>query len=387
MVMEFGYGLEPKSKKAYRDEWNLYLRFCQRSSIRRVPGRDVRWSFAVVRDYLQWRSRRVNVRTLHGIKSKLKHGGLCWGYVLPNAKGEEPAALRLQLALVHRAIGKRQARECKAAGTTTDPKRSLALGRVAIGLLFSAYGATTRAGFRKLDVATRHWLVICVAMHTGCMRFKLLKKLCKADALRWSQADQTYRLASDWRKMKRGGAFTVPFPLRPAFRAMRYSGYSRRGKRTDAFTAAHVLRWHVEERGSMRGNLFAPMGNVKVSRRSFQVWLRESFGRLLVGKKQEMAALVASITPHSFRAGMASDLERDQVPRLHIKKVGRWQSDRAMEQYARDGLAQRLRKLTFRSLQQCQLEINGLAFDARPGKRARSSDDHFGSSSEGGVLA
>ena len=271
MVMEFGYGLEPKSKNIYWEEWSLYLRFCHRNSVRRVPGRDVRWNFAVVRDYLQWRSQRVNVRTLHVVKSKLKHGGLCYGYVLPNAKGEEPAALRLQLALAIRAIGKRQARECKAAGTTTDPKRSLALGRVAIGLLFSAYDATTRRGFQKLDVATRNWLTICVAMHTGCMRFKLLKKLWKSDVLRWSQADETFRLASDWRKMKRGGAFTVPFPWRPTFRAMRYCGYDRRGRETDTFTAAHVLRWHVDKRGSARGNLFSPMGNVKLSRRSFQV--------------------------------------------------------------------------------------------------------------------
>ena len=68
---------------------------------------------------------------------------------------------------------------------------------------------------------------------------------------------------------------------------------------------------------------------------------------LLVGKKTEISAMARAITPHSFRAGMASDLEREDVPRPVIKKRGRWSSDRAMEQYIRDGLAQKLTKIQF----------------------------------------
>ena len=66
--------------------------------------------------------------------------------------------------------------------------------------------------------------------------------------------------------------------------------------------------------------------------------------------KREVAALVSGITPHSFRAGLASDLEWENIPRSRIKKVGRWNSDRAMEQYIRDGLAQRLRSIQYRSI-------------------------------------
>ena len=68
---------------------------------------------------------------------------------------------------------------------------------------------------------------------------------------------------------------------------------------------------------------------------------------LLKGNKTEIEAMVRAITPHSFRAGMAGDLEREDVPRQTVKKMGRWQSDRAMELYMRDGLAQRLRKIQF----------------------------------------
>ena len=53
------------------------------------------------------------------------------------------------------------------------------------------------------------------------------------------------------------------------------------------------------------------------------------------------------MTPHLFRAGMATDLEVANVPRARIKKIGRWHSDRAMEQYIRSGLAKRLRQLSF----------------------------------------
>lgn len=353
-----------------------------------MPGRDVAWELHIVRRYLEWRSQRVHHRSLHGVRSKLKHGGLCYNFLLPNAKGEGPATLRLQLALVMRDIGKRQKKACKAAGKSFDPKRSLALGRVAIGLLFSAYGANTRAGFNRLTAATRNWLMICAAMHTGCMRFKLLKVLCRGGALRWAQADNTYRMASDWRKMKRGGAFTVPFPLHPEFKAMSYCGYSRKGDVLASFTTADVIRWHVARRGHGKGNLFAPLGkSVRPSRRAFQVWLRESFRRLLIGNRREVEGLVASITPHSFRAGMASDLERERVPRLHIKKIGRWNSDRAMEQYARDGLAQRMASVTFNPIKAAERCIHKLAVAAHPARRARSSDEEFGSSDEEAIGA
>ena len=382
MVMPIGFGLEPKTAKAYKQEWQLYLGFCARRGIAAVPGRDVEWRFDVVQAYLDWRSNRVQARGLMTVKSKLKHCGLCHDFLLPAAKGEEPSKLRLQLASVHRHIEKRQKKALKAAGKSADPKRALALGHVAVGLLFSAFGATTEAGFAALQPTTRCWLAVCAAMHTGCMRFKLLKKLCKRGALRWSQADRTYRLASDWRKMKRRGSFTVPFPMRPDFDSMWYSGYTQTGEETGRFTAAHVFRWYTRARGSSAGNIFAAMGKAKLSRRSFQAWLRGAFGSLLVGNAREIQALVEAITPHSFRAGMASDLERERIPRLHIKRVGRWSSDRAMEQYARDGLAQRLQRLTYSRIIAKQSALQRLAWQARPGKRARSSDEEFGSSDE-----
>lgn len=195
-VIPLGYGLEPRSRAAYLEEWKLYLQFCADRGVKQVPGRDIPLTdVRVIHRYLGWRSLRVNVRTIHGIRSKLKHCSLCFNHLLPNAKGEGPTTLRLQLALVTRAIGKRQKRRCKVKGISSDPKRALALGKVAVGLLFSSYGAETRKGFQALNGSTQNWLVMC--MHTGCMRFQLLRKLCRLRTIRWFESDQTYRMASD----------------------------------------------------------------------------------------------------------------------------------------------------------------------------------------------
>ena len=129
-VLPFGHGLEQKSKEDYIKEWLLYTGFCRRRGEGNVPGKDTPWNVRILRQYLEWRSRRCNVRTLAGVKSKLKHCSLCFDHLLPTAKGETPASLRLQLALITKDIGKRQKREYKAAGKSYDPKRSLALGRV-----------------------------------------------------------------------------------------------------------------------------------------------------------------------------------------------------------------------------------------------------------------
>ena len=96
--------------------------------------------------------------------------------------------------------------------------------------------------------------------------------------------------------------------------------------------------------------MFSPTGVKCPTQAEFQAWLRLSFKTLLQGPRAEVQALVNAITPHSFRAGLASDLEREGVPRRVIMKRGRWNSAKAMEQYARDGLAQRLRSCSFNKI-------------------------------------
>ena len=357
-VVPIGYGLEKKSAEKYVKEWKMYLKFMASIGVKIIPGRDKPWSIRAAKAYLEWRAQTNNVRSLAQIKSRLKHCGLCYNHLLPTAKGEGPSRLKLQLSMVSKEVGKKWKKKLALEGKSTAPKRSLALGNVAIGLLFSAYNAGTKRGFAKLsrdDV--RHHLVTCISMHTGCMRFGLIQEMREKEAsFRWSEPDQCWRLASDWHKMKRRvDTYMINYPKKPAFKAMKYHVYANNGSARREFTAAKVIQWQMELEGSRKAvDLFAPENS---SSAEFRRWLRASFKALLAEDAEEVKAMVDAITPHSFRAGMAGDLERENVPRPRIKKAGRWDSDRAMEQYIRDGLAQRLRKIDFYRINCAQKRI------------------------------
>ena len=342
--MAIGTGLQPRTVERYRQEWRLYIKFCRRRGYEKVPGKDCPWSIRTVKPYLRWRARTNNAQTIWQIKSKLKHCGLCYDHLLPTARGEDPAKMRLQLAMISKEISRREKEKKRKAGIPTGPKRSLALGNVAVSLLFSAYGATTKKGFRSLSKEVRHYLAMCACMHSGCMRFRLIQELYKKGEFKWSQPSRSYMIASDWDKMKRRtGSYTIKFAMRPKYSAMRYAAYGAKGEVLRTFTAARVLRWHIGQVGSHSAKkLFAPRFDEEPSSRKFKAWLRSSFKALLTGDPRMIEGLVEAITPHSFIAGLASDLEREDVPRSTTKKLGRWASARAMEQYMRDGLAQRL---------------------------------------------
>ena len=344
-----GTGLEAETVKKYKEEWDMYVKHCKNNGWTRIPGRDRSWRITAVASYLRWRASRNNARSIAQIKSKLKHCGLCYDYLLPTARGEGPSKLRLQLAMISKAIAKTQKRQRRAAGLPTGPKRALALGRVAVSMLFSAYGATTRKGFAALGRKPRHYLSMSSSMHTGGMRFRLMREIHRKCMIRWSQADKTYLIASDWRKMKQTtGEYTVKFPTTPKFSAMLYDAYDDEGNVVNTFTAATVLKWQTRIEGSRKGRyVFEPRKGKEPSAKLFKEWLRSSFRALLGGNEAEVAALTQAITPHSFRAGLAGDLERTNIPRATIKKLGRWASTREMEQYMRDGLAQKLCKLQF----------------------------------------
>ena len=78
--------------------------------------------------------------------------------------------------------------------------------------------------------------------------------------------------------------------------------------------------------------------------------MRWSFRSLLTVAPSEREALVEAMTPHGWRAGIAGDLHREGLRPVRIMKVGRWSSKRAMTQYVRDGLAQRLESPSFAAI-------------------------------------
>ena len=382
-VVPIGYGLEKKTGIKYRKEWNMYINFVSRAGVKSIPGRDVPWRIKEAKAYLEWRAKSNNVRSLAQIKSILKHCGLCYNHLLPTAKGEGPSRLKLQLAMVSKEVGRKMKKRLAAQGKSAAPKRSLALGRVAISLLFSAYNAGTQSSFKRLSKDVRHHLVTCACMHTGCMRYELIRQMRKKGEFRWSGPDKCWRLVADWHKMRRRvDTYAIDFPAYPRFEAMKYAIYASDGSVEHTFTAAQVLRWHMHEERSVKArDVFAPENTTAGC---FQKWLRSSFRALLAEDEGEVAALVEAMTPHSFRAGMAGDLERENVSRSRIKKVGRWMSDRAMEQYIRGGLAQRLQRIAFHRINCSQHKIKNRRGSAKRVvvKRQDSSEGYDSSSDE-----
>ena len=188
-------------------------------------------------------------------------------------------------------------------------------------------------------------------MGTGCMRFFLVRWLWQHAHLRWSGVDRTYRFAADWRKMRNGGEYTVPFPTSPQYQAMYYPVYTARGTVVGSFTAATILGWQVKLVGSSRARrLFSPGTDEAPRRSECQCFVRWSFQTLLDIDKDEAASWIETMSPHGWRAGIAGDLHRAGVHPKLIMRIGRWRSRRAMEQYVRDGLAQRLERPSFKAI-------------------------------------
>ena len=124
--------MEEKTAAKYAKEWKMYLKFVSRKGPKLIPGKDIPWRIQEVKAYLEWRSRSNNVRSLTQIKCMLKHCGLCFDHLLPTAKGEGPTRLRLQLAMVTKDVGKKKKIQLALKGKSAGPKRSLALGKVAV---------------------------------------------------------------------------------------------------------------------------------------------------------------------------------------------------------------------------------------------------------------
>ena len=345
-------GIEPGSVSAYMVEWNLYEQFCRRKALQKIPGKDEPFDVKVMAKYLRWRANRNKAQSLAGIKSKLKHVGLCYDFLLSTAKNDGPGSkLRLQLAKITKSVANRKKKAMAVAGKTVRVHRALALGKIPVGMLFSAYGAATERGFRRADKAIRHWLCVSVSMHTGCMRNRLMQELWNKGSARWSQIEESYRIAGDWRKMKHGGPFSIKFPAKPQLEPMVYPAFNAQGKKIGSFTAADVLRWQIDIEGSNKcKHIWAPTGAKRPTRSSLQAFIRKSFQQLLMTDDKELKALVQSMTPHSFRAGMAGDLDRAGYPLTVNMKIGRWESERAAKLYIRDGLTQRIQQIRFRRI-------------------------------------
>ena len=152
-ALRIGAGLEKKTADCYRREWELYLKFCRRARIKPVSGIDKPCLISI-------RFGKIPV------VASASHQR----YSSTNQKGRGSSDFAVTASHDHESD-----RQKKKGGNESswkiDSGQTLALGHVAVGMLFSAYGATTQKGFSKLsDCLTR-----CPCMHSETMRYGLLQ--------------------------------------------------------------------------------------------------------------------------------------------------------------------------------------------------------------------
>ena len=80
-------------------------------------------------------------------------------------------------------------------------------------------------------------------------------------------------------------------------------------------TAAQVLQWHVralERAGETL--LFRPVKGCRPTRTGRRRWLQRVLWAALPLGEHAARKMVAHVTPHAFRAGLAGDLHGSDVP-------------------------------------------------------------------------
>ena len=332
-----------KSYTAYRKEWRRFVAFVQLRcpDVRGVPGRDRPWCLRVLWKFLVFRSRTNKPSSLFGIISALKYCSLFCGYLLPSSRGEQPTWARLRVHYMRRELVDRAMRQAALSGVSADPRRALAVGAAGIGVLLSGYGVVDEPSFLLLPAGVRNFIMATAMAYRGCMRFGHFSAH-GYDLADFTRRGHEWRLRSNWRKLAIGsalrhrGAYTIVFKDRPALGPASFEVTDEGGVWVASLTAFMLLDWHIADRRRRADGAGFFHGQRLLVRDEFQLWLQLSFGRILPQLSQ---ALREQLTPHSMRAGRASDLARAHVLMEIIKRQGRWASN-AVEQYIRSGLAQ-----------------------------------------------
>ena len=97
--------------------------------------------------------------------------------------------------------------------------------------------------------------------------------------------------------------------------------------------------------------MFAPVRGERPKHDDRQRWLRHTLLAALPLHDTVARALVADVSPHSFRSGLASDLLREGVAIQLIGSICRWNAIKAIRLYAeRPSLTMARETSTFRDI-------------------------------------
>ena len=102
-----------------------------------------------------------------------------------------------------------------------------------------------------------------------------------------------------------------------------------------SLVTAQVMQWHFDQlEGAHESYVFAPLLGQAPSRTRRKAWLQDALLAALHLSETEARRLVALVSPHAFRAGLAGDILRAGVAPQSIAIWCRWWSMRAMRLYA-----------------------------------------------------
>ena len=301
----------------------------------KIPGRDVSWCPHLLWRYMLFRAENCKPSSVFSCLSALAHFGHHCRFVLPTRKEDGNPMLHRDIAAMKREIALYYCARKGIAGTTYDVEHSTPLGKPSVELMLSGLQVVSEAAFRALDREDRHNMWASMAQHTVGMRFGHFL----ARDYRWQQftvaADGAYRLVTDWHRYQGQRRYVLTFAAAPQWRCLSYDVRARDGSVATTLTAATVTRWHfrmLQEAGE--SSVFKPLAGRKYTRARRRQWLQDLLLAALPLHEHAARKMVADVTPHAFRAGIAGDMHEEQVQWQLIAMWCRWHSMRAMRMYA-----------------------------------------------------
>ena len=320
--------LSQQTLRDYKIEWSRYTEFAKQFSPE-VPGLDKTWDLSLLWSYVQRRSQTCKPTTITQIITKLRHFGLRHGYVLANSKFDAKPVeygkirnMKKQVALDAHTKSARQGKKYVAV------ERCTPVGKRGVDMLLSAFTITTEARFRRLRREDRHQIVTSVMQHTGGMCFgQFTERDYTLGAFISDAADNSLRLVTDYSRYSGRRQYWIEFEAFPRYECMWYHVRSEDGTIRCTLTAAMIMQWHfkvLREQGER--HIFRPAKDIGTTRDQRQKWLRRVLWRALPMRERKARTLIADVTPHSFRAGLAGDLLHEGVSLQIIGSVCRWNS-------------------------------------------------------------
>ena len=345
------HGLKPSTLRTYSREWERYLAFVHRHGRDDEPGNEGPWDVLLLWHYLQYRATTCKPTSLRGVLSALGHFGGHRGQLLATSRFDSDSVMyrricdmKNQLFIAYRARTGGDA-------TALGPNRCTPLGCRAVSLLFNSFAVVDKASFGALSRSDRHHLVGCVMQHSCAMRFgHFPARAYVRDMFASDPDDGSFRLVTDWHRYSGRRKYCLSFQTAPRYRSRMYTLRDARGNDVDSVSAATVLAWHFYflERDDEQ-TVFAPEVDALPSRANRQAWLRAALLAALPTRDARARAMVADVTPHSFRPGLAGDLLREGMLPQAIAVECRWSDIRNVRLYGeRLPLCAARRSLAFR---------------------------------------